>query len=197
MKPINPTGSSQDSPTPKSFEKRSVSSLIELIEKNSIVTVMAPQPMAGSAAVAGISAAALQAKHFEPVRWVVPRLLVEGVTLLAAKPKRGKSYLALNCALAVASGGHALGSIACEAGDVLGLFLEDNQRRLQDRIRQLMPRDASWPERLSLHTAWPRLDEGGLIEMEHWITSAARPRLIVIDVLAAIRAKAGGKESIR
>jgi hypothetical protein len=191
-----PPRSPQETPTPapsKSYDEEAVRRIRDLIEKNSITYTTKPGMFEASTALSGISAAAMQAKHFEPVRWVVPRLLVEGVTLLAAKPKRGKSYLALNCALAVASGGHALGSIACEAGDVLGLFLEDNQRRLQDRIRQLMPRDATWPARLSLHTAWPRLDEGGLEDLEHWITSAARPRLIVIDVLAAIRAKSGGK----
>jgi predicted transcriptional regulator len=167
----------------------------DVIEENAIIETFTPDTPALSNAATGISAAALQGKHFEPVRWVVPSLLVEGVTLLAAKPKRGKSYLALNCALAVASGGKALGSIACEAGDVLGLFLEDNQRRLQDRIRQLMPAGAPWPGRLALHTTWSRLDEGGLIELERWINTVPRPRLIIIDVLAAIRARSAGKET--
>jgi len=196
MKPPHDPHSPEQTPTPapsKSRDEAELRRIRELIEQNSTVMIFKPKTFGAPTPLAGISAAALQTRYFEPVRWVVPRLLVEGVTLLAAKPKRGKSYLALNCALAVASGGHALGSIACEAGDVLGLFLEDNQRRLQDRIRQLMPREAAWPARLSLHTTWPRLDEGGLMELEHWITTAARPRLIVIDVLAAVRAKSGGK----
>lgn len=46
-------------------------------------------------------------------------------------PKQGKSWLALGWLVAVASGGTAMGSIYCEGGDVLGLMLEDNERRLQ------------------------------------------------------------------
>jgi AAA domain len=143
----------------------------------------------------GITACELQRKQFEPIRWVVPEIIVEGLTLLAGKPKRGKSWLALNCALAVASGGKALGNIACEQGDVLALMLEDNQRRLQDRMRKLEP-SAAWPERLMLYTAWPRLDAGGLAEMEAWLQAAERPRLIVVDILASVRGSADGRKSM-
>src|SRR4051812_19186196 len=53
----------------------------------------------------GISAAELMAKHFEPVRYIVPGYIAEGCTLLAGAPKIGKSWLALNLGVAVASGG--------------------------------------------------------------------------------------------
>ncbi len=39
----------------------------------------------------GITAAELQSKTFAPIRWVVPGILPEGVTLLSGKPKMGKS----------------------------------------------------------------------------------------------------------
>ena len=142
----------------------------------------------------GFTAAALQDKAFAPISWVVPGVIVEGLTLLAGKPKRGKSWFALNCALAVASGGSALGLAKCEAGDVLALMLEDNPRRLQDRLRQIEPA-ARWPERLTFHTSWPRLDEGALEALQTWVSAAANPRLIVVDVLAAVRAPGNNKKS--
>ena len=43
----------------------------------------------------GISAAALMEKRFEPIRWIVPGYLPEGLTVLAGAPKLGKSWLAL------------------------------------------------------------------------------------------------------
>ena len=79
---------------------------------------------------AGIfSAAELQGRVFPPIQWIVPGILPEGLTLLAGKPKLGKSWLALDIAVAVASGGSVLGR-ECEPGPVLCLALEDNQRRL-------------------------------------------------------------------
>lgn len=75
----------------------------------------------------------LRAEFPEPV-WAVPNLLPAGLTLLAGRPKRGKSWLALQIALAVASGGHALGQHV-ERGKVLYLALEDSPRRLQERMR--------------------------------------------------------------
>src|SRR6266568_6499532 len=49
-----------------------------------------------------ITAAELQSKQFKPVRIILPRLIPEGVTVLAGKPKVGKSWLALDVCLAVA-----------------------------------------------------------------------------------------------
>ncbi|MDP2815826.1 MAG: AAA family ATPase, partial [Rectinemataceae bacterium] len=44
---------------------------------------------------------------FPEPKWAVPGLLPEGLTILAGRPKRGKSWMGLGLALAVASGGKA------------------------------------------------------------------------------------------
>jgi len=82
------------------------------------------------------TAAELVAEELQPVRWVVRGLLPEGVTLLAGKPKLGKSWLALGLGVAVASGGVALGTKPVDRGDVLYLALEDNPQRLQGAPRE-------------------------------------------------------------
>ncbi|MFM9862462.1 MAG: AAA family ATPase, partial [Micropepsaceae bacterium] len=74
--------------------------------------------------------------------------------------------------------------------------LEDNQRRLQARLRQMAGTDAPWPARLQFHTDWPRLDDGGLSKIEAWIASVANPKLIVVDVWAKVRGRADGKKSM-
>ncbi|WP_176251158.1 AAA family ATPase [Sulfitobacter sp. HGT1] len=61
----------------------------------------------------------LQAMKFPPLKYSVDGIIVEGITLLAGKPKLGKSWMALNIAMAVASGGLALGTIQCKKGPVL------------------------------------------------------------------------------
>lgn len=48
-----------------------------------------------------ISADELQRRIFPPIRWIVPNLIPEGLTLLCGKPKLGKSWLAMDTGLAV------------------------------------------------------------------------------------------------
>lgn len=150
-------------------------------------------PERGLALSKGISAAELMKKSFTPIRWIVPGYLVEGMTVLAGAPKLGKSWLALGWLVAVAAGDYAMGSIACEQGDVLGLMLEDNERRLQRRLLQMnLPHV---PDRLTLLTSWPTLDDGCVREIESWIAAVKKPRLIVVDVFARIRGVKGPKET--
>jgi hypothetical protein len=83
----------------------------------------------------------LTTKWPDPV-WAIPSLLPTGLTILAGKPKLGKSWLCLQIAQAIGSGGVALG-VPVEKGPVLYLALEDTPRRLQDRMRM-----QNWPEGL-------------------------------------------------
>lgn len=142
----------------------------------------------------GITGAALQGKVFAPIKWIVPDYFVEGLTLLAGKPKLGKSWLALNLATAVAAGGAAFGVAGCEAGDVLALTLEDNERRLQSRLLQMMG-ERAWPGRVTFHTGWPKLDVGGAEDIESWIGTADKPRLVIVDVWTKVRGRPDGKKT--
>jgi hypothetical protein len=148
--------------------------------------------------ISGITAAELQRKVFPPIKYVVPGFIAEGCTLLAGRPKLGKSWLALDIALAVSRGSTCLGQIKCEQGSVLCLALEDNERRLHSRIEKLMPYTfpaQAWPDSLHLHTEWPRANAGGLKQIEEWATTQDNPRLIVVDVLAMFRPLATGKNT--
>ena len=125
---------------------------------------------------------------FPPIKYVVPGVIVEGLTLLAGKPKIGKSWLLLHAAIAVARGGITLGDIHCIEGDVLYYALEDNLRRLQSRMTKLLGISQPWPKRLEFVCEMPRLTDGGLDMIKGWIEKAERPRLIIIDTLAMVRA---------
>src|SRR5689334_10298883 len=100
-----------------------------------------------------ITAAELQNKIFPPIKWAIEPLIAEGLTILAGRPKVGKSWWILDGALAVAGGAFAFGEYRANTGDVLYLALEDNERRLKDRISRLVPsmfgQKAQWPERLT------------------------------------------------
>lgn len=98
--------------------------------------------------LAGVrSAQWLMRQEFEPLQWIVPGIVPEGMTMLNAAPKVGKSWLVLGLALACAEGGLALGALEVEPRPVLYLALEDGHRRLQDRLRSLgvtMPPEGLW-----------------------------------------------------
>jgi hypothetical protein len=132
------------------------------------------------------SASELMAREISPVRWVVPGMVPEGVALLAGKPKLGKSWLALGLCVAVATGGVAFGNVHVEKGSALYLALEDNERRLQFRLKKILAR-SKVPEGLHYSIECPRLGDGGVEAIESWLRSRPDARLVVIDTLAKIR----------
>lgn len=133
----------------------------------------------------GISAAELIRREFLDPLWVVPGLLPEGLAILAGRPKIGKSWLALNIAVAVASGGVALGQIKVEKGYVLYLALEDGPRRLKSRLASVL-QGGEAPAGLYFYTEFPRLDNGGLQALEE-VIQAHNAKLVIIDTLAKMR----------
>lgn len=133
-----------------------------------------------------VAASDLQGKDFPPIKWAIPGILPEGLTLLAGRPKQGKSWLAFSIGLGIALGGRALGKIQVEAGSVLYLALEDRERRLQERMNLLLQQDKA-PERLHLSVEWPRFDDGGLQEIDAWIKSRKDARLVIVDTLAWVK----------
>jgi hypothetical protein len=147
-------------------------------------------PVAGSTDFQWISAADLKDKTFPPIKWVIPNYLPQGVTVLAGRPKLGKSWLALDWAVAVGGGSETLG-IKCEGGDVLYAALEDTERRLKNRMTKMA---TAWPERLTFICSMPKADEGGIELVRSFLEAKPNPRLIIIDVLAKVRGGKGREE---
>jgi len=72
-------------------------------------------------------------------------------------------------------------------GNVLYLPLEDNERRLKERIDKISQGQTRWSERLQIRTEWRRFDQGGLEDIEAWAKSVESPRLIWVDTLPKVR----------
>ena len=71
-------------------------------------------------------------------------------------------------------------------GKAIYLALEDNQRRLQDRLKQLMPQGYATPN-LILHTGWPKFDAGGLEQLVALIEGKGPSLSPSINPLAKVR----------
>lgn len=115
----------------------------------------------------------------------VAGLIPNGLTILAGAPKIGKSWMALGIAIAVAQGSSAFGRLATQQSGVLYAALEDNHRRLQARLKKLLPADR--PDQLHFITQLPRLDEDLLGCLRSWLLDHPEVRLVIIDTLARIR----------
>jgi hypothetical protein len=133
-----------------------------------------------------LSAADLMALDLLPATPVVQGILYVGVTVFAGKPKIGKSWMMLNLALAVTTGSTFLGNMTVQQGEVLYLALEDNRRRLQRRIKKLLP-DREAPAGLHFAFDWPRLDEGGWEELDKLLEEQPGINLVIVDTLARLK----------
>jgi hypothetical protein len=136
-------------------------------------------------------------QKFPDLRYVVPGLFPEGVTLLASRPKLGKSWLLLQIGLNLARGTSTLvSSDNPPSGDVLYLALEDSPRRVKRRMQKHCGtnRDA-WPRQFTPATKWRRLDQGGLDGIRQWCNSVEKPTLVIIDTLKRVRQPRGRNQT--
>lgn len=137
----------------------------------------------------GYTAEQLVNMEIQPIKYVVDDLLLEGVFILAASPKVGKSWLTLQMAHAIASGTEVLSRRVPTAGDVLLLALEDNERRMKNRFEKLglslMSEDQR--SRIEIHHEWPRVGAGGAEHIEAWLQAHPGALFVVVDVLEQLR----------
>ncbi|MCA9181106.1 MAG: AAA family ATPase [Planctomycetales bacterium] len=134
------------------------------------------------------SAGAILKEQFRELVWVVDRILPEGAYILASRPKVGKSWLALQLSIAVATGGEMFGRCA-KKGRVIYLALEDNPRRIQTRLKKLLHDKLLDPADLDvLHfeTTWSR-GTNAAADLAEILGQHQDIRLIVVDTLERVR----------
>jgi hypothetical protein len=123
-------------------------------------------------------------KTFVGVGEEVP-ILVEGTCILSAKPKLGKSWLALGMCLAVASGEDFLGyqTRKCSA---LYLDLETSESLQQKRLRKML-NGRPTPKNFYLETETDTIEDGFVEQIENYLEQDPDIGLVVIDVFQIIR----------
>lgn len=130
-----------------------------------------------------MDAGTLLVTKLPPIRFIAGGLIPQGLHILAGAPKIGKSWLALQICLQVASG-EPLWSFPVAGGTVLYLCLEDSFSRIQNRLFDITDEA---PENLRFATMSEVIGEGLENQIEDFLKSYPDTVLIVIDTLQRIR----------
>jgi hypothetical protein len=118
-----------------------------------------------------------------PTQFIASELIPQGLHILAGAPKIGKSWLALQICLRVASG-ETLWNFPVTRGTVLYLCLEDSFSRIQNRLFDITDEA---PENLRFATMSAVIGEGLESQIEDFLKTYPDSVLIVIDTLQRIR----------
>lgn len=131
----------------------------------------------------------LLTEKFPALRFIADKLVTEGLALVVASPKTGKSFWLLDLALSVIQGVPAFGSIPTTPGEVLYLNLEGGGgRSLQSRVKVLVDSGELQPKHeLHFETEWETMADGGIEALDDWLTDHPACTLVVIDTLAAFK----------
>ena len=122
-------------------------------------------------------------KDIPPIQFVVDKLLAPGFYILAGLPKIGKSWLLLLLCIKVALG-VPLWNYPTRQGRVLYLCLEDQEARIQERVKELT---ADGAPMLDFATKALTRSTGLLFQLEIFIQDYPDTKLIVIDTLPKVR----------
>jgi len=137
-----------------------------------------------------VSAADLYEGKLAHLRPLFEDLLYDGLTMLVAKPKAGKSWLTLQCAVCIAGGRGIDGIMLLDQGPVLYLALEETSARTAARLRKIAP-PGEWAAKLQIvYELLPLM--GGGAEQLRALIQKFNPRAVVIDTLTAL-VKAGAR----
>lgn len=138
-------------------------------------------------------------REFTATTWLVDGLITRGgITTFGGEPKSTKTWLALEVAIAIATGTKVCGEFSAAPGVVGYFFAEDHDRQVRNRVRALLAGRGSKLARNRLHTR----GRGMFIDITKddelaWVIASARSigklDLLVLDPLRDISSAAEDK----
>lgn len=140
-------------------------------------------------AALSISAADFMTLDIPNTRWLVDGIWQEhALGFVSGAPKAYKSFLALDLAFAVATGGHFLSRYATsEARSVMYVQMESSRPAFRDRVRSVASRFPGDKSLLRLITNEPvLLEDPAWVERIENELEAYRPSLLILDPLASL-----------
>jgi hypothetical protein len=145
---------------------------------------------------AWISHEQLMQTEYPDTPWAVDGLFQAGCTLLAGKPKHGKSFLTMQACYAVAYERHCLSHFAVTSGTALYFSLEDYASRVKKRTTSLFPHLPTSPYSVQWAFKAPTMGGGFAEHLMRELDANRTVRLVVIDTLRCIRDVSAGSYNL-
>ena len=123
---------------------------------------------------------------------IIDGLLYPGTYIFAGAPKLGKSFLMAQLAYHVSTG-TPLWNYATRKGTALYLALEDDYRRLQERLYRMFGTESA--DNLHFSVSASQIGNGLDEQLEWFITAHPDTKLIIIDTLQKVREITGDSYS--
>lgn len=126
------------------------------------------------------------AEPYDDPEFIVQNLVSVGLSILAGKPKSGKSLAAMDLASSIANGSKFFGIFDLVQQEVLYLALEDTEPRIQARLNRLTE-DPAGTGRFHCAIDCPRLDQGFFENLENWLAQKPAVKLVIVDTFNRVR----------
>ena len=123
---------------------------------------------------------------------VIDRLLYSGTYLFVGAPKVGKSFFMAQLAYHVSTG-QMLWNYPVHQGTVLYLALEDDYRRLQERLFRMFGTEST--ENLHFSVSAKHMSDGLDEQLRNFMKEHTDTKLIIIDTLQKVRESGGDNYS--
>lgn len=128
-----------------------------------------------------------------PMEYIVDVIIAKGLVVLSAKSKIGKSWLALQLAVAVANGSDFLGFNTTQ-GEVLYIDLENTEVITQSRLTTLL-NGAEPPDNLVIANDYSTMRDSFIADITEYLESHPRVSLVIVDVFQKIKKPKRANES--
>lgn len=139
----------------------------------------------------GIGYKVFMETQYTDITWIVDGLLPAGLSILAGKPKAGKSCFCVDMAIRVASGEKFLGRDTHQ-GEVIYFSLEEDPRISKKTTRKI----TSLPDIPNLYYGFEfPIGNDAIVELEKLITLNPNLNLIIIDIVGCIIPYSSGDQS--
>lgn len=120
-----------------------------------------------------------------PMEYIVDVIIAKGLVVLTAKSKIGKSWLALQLAVAVANGSDFLGFNTTQ-GDVLYIDLENTEALTQSRLTTLL-NGMEPPDNLVIVNDYSTMRDSFLVDITEYLEMHRKVSLVIVDVFQKIK----------
>lgn len=120
-----------------------------------------------------------------PIEYVVDVIIAKGLIVLSAKSKMGKSWLALQLAVAVASGEDFLG-FNTQQGGVLYIDLENAEPIARSRLATVL-NGSEPPDKLTVINDYSTMNDTFITDISEYLEEHKDTSLVIVDVFQRVK----------